>query len=278
MLDRFIKPDVDKLKTKRDVPGLIRALNYKGDYERGRAAQYLGEIGDKRAIEPLINTLNKAGGGNAYVQKVAAALGRLGDPRAVEPLIAALYKFRWCLTGPDDMARALGQLCDPRAVDPLIERLRDVQFATPYLRAAAAEALGMIQDRRAMGPLTDAIKDSSHYVRNASADAREKMGMQVIRPAITRGGFGEPYCSDGCYETGGRRISPLMLNNQPGACGFCKRPVRASMYGEPECVVVPYENTSLFICMNCTEKGKAHLQDYQKCCVCGKPLEYRLAA
>jgi hypothetical protein len=49
------------------------------------AAEALGEIGDKRAVEPLIKAL---GYEDEYVRKSAAeALGKIGDARAVEPLI-----------------------------------------------------------------------------------------------------------------------------------------------------------------------------------------------
>ena len=89
---------------------------------------------------------------------------------------------------------------------------------------------------------------------------------------VVHGGFGEPYCSQECYEKGGKYISAVMLKNQTGVCGVCQRPVQASMYGAANCVVVPYEGVNLFICKSCTSKGKAHLQSYRKCCMCQKPL------
>jgi len=43
------------MKAKRDVKGLIKALNYKKDDSvRRKAAWALGLIGDKRAVKPLI--------------------------------------------------------------------------------------------------------------------------------------------------------------------------------------------------------------------------------
>ena len=51
-------PDVEKMKAKKGVNGLIRALRYqKGFQVRVSAAEALGKIGDHRAIEPLIATL-----------------------------------------------------------------------------------------------------------------------------------------------------------------------------------------------------------------------------
>jgi len=44
----------------------------------------LGELGDTRAVEPLINALNDE---NSWVrQSAASALGNIGDTRAEEPL------------------------------------------------------------------------------------------------------------------------------------------------------------------------------------------------
>ena len=101
-------PDIAKLHAKRDVKGLIKALAYPGEVTvRVNAARALGELGDPRAVEPLVAMLqNKQ-------HFVAEPLARLGDPRAVEPLIAALGEDRY-----GGVARALGMLRDPRAVGP----------------------------------------------------------------------------------------------------------------------------------------------------------------
>lgn len=54
----LFKPKIEKLKSRRDVPGLIDALHDAGSSERRRqAAQGLGELGDARAVEPLIDEL-----------------------------------------------------------------------------------------------------------------------------------------------------------------------------------------------------------------------------
>ena len=87
-----------------------------------------------------------------------------------------------------------------------------------------------------------------------------------------RGGFGEPYCSKACHNKGGKYASAVMLKNQSGVCGICQKPVQASMYGNSDCAVVPYEGVNLFICRGCTEQGRAHLRSYAKCCLCQKYL------
>lgn len=89
---------------------------------------------------------------------------------------------------------------------------------------------------------------------------------------MKRGGFGEPYCSEKCLEEGGRYAAAVMLKNQSGICGFCQKPVQASMYGASDCAVVPYEGINLFICNKCTSRGKEYLRNYSKCCNCQKPV------
>ena len=55
---------------------------------RRDSAVALGQLGDPRAVEPLVKAL---GDDDRYVRiAVATALGQLGDPRAVEPLVKAL--------------------------------------------------------------------------------------------------------------------------------------------------------------------------------------------
>ena len=69
------------------VPALLRRLNDDDDSVRWVATEALGELGDARAVAPLIERLND----DDYVRGVAAvALGELGDARAVAPLITVL--------------------------------------------------------------------------------------------------------------------------------------------------------------------------------------------
>jgi len=46
------------MKARQDVKGLIKALEYQKDSDiRALAAHFLGELGDSRAVEPLIAAL-----------------------------------------------------------------------------------------------------------------------------------------------------------------------------------------------------------------------------
>jgi HEAT repeat protein len=85
----FGEPDVEVMMKKNDGKGLIRALQYKKDWEvRWAAAMTLGEIREPEAVESLIQGLDDEHG---WVRWGAVwALGEIGDSRAIGPLTEVL--------------------------------------------------------------------------------------------------------------------------------------------------------------------------------------------
>jgi HEAT repeat protein len=67
------------------VPALIECLHAKSYNLRAQAAHALRDIGDERAVEPLISLLNRLTTSWLRVA-VANALGSLGDKRALPAL------------------------------------------------------------------------------------------------------------------------------------------------------------------------------------------------
>ncbi len=55
----FFKPNVEKLKARKNIDGLIAALNHKKLEVFKDAMEALVSIGDARAVEPLIKALEK---------------------------------------------------------------------------------------------------------------------------------------------------------------------------------------------------------------------------
>ncbi len=112
------------------------------DDRRADAAYVLGQMGDTRALDPLITALRDED--TVVRTEAAAALGGLADRRAVEPLIRALYDAQWEVRS--NAALSLGALADPAAIPHLITLLDDpsveVRFWTARtlgdLSAAAA--------------------------------------------------------------------------------------------------------------------------------------------
>ncbi len=94
-LNNFRGLNKDQIRRFSDVDGLIAALGLKKalfqsdrDLADGRvaAARRLGELRDRRALEPLISALKDPSAGMRAT--AAEALGRIGDGSAVEALVA----------------------------------------------------------------------------------------------------------------------------------------------------------------------------------------------
>jgi HEAT repeat protein len=189
----FGRPNVEKLRHKRDVEGLIKALGNKDALIQGAAAQILGELGDARAVEPLVETLREGGwlvGGAA-----AKSLGELGDPRAIEPLALALSDEDERLR--TEAALALAKLGDPRAVEPLVEALGGDPRVEEALQriglpeaeralaaeAAASSAIETLVELCADPPLTRSGMD------DMLAEAGERLGVAGARGSRALAGF-----------------------------------------------------------------------------------------
>ncbi len=119
----------------RDIDELIAALQNENDGIRATAAEKLGELGNRWAVEPLLAALNDPYSSLVRYQ-AAKALGKLGDVRAVEPLIVSLNHLD--MNTQVEAARALGNLGDPRAIEALSTRMRS---GSERLFKASAEAL-----------------------------------------------------------------------------------------------------------------------------------------
>lgn len=126
----------------RAAPLLIQALSYPDAELRGDAAEALGELGEARAVEPLIQTMRNDGQ-PVPRWKAMTALGRLGDRSAVPELVELLARLLelpaedWAPPDPKDYGdqprqliwttcahtlEALERLGDPRAL-PILDRL-----------------------------------------------------------------------------------------------------------------------------------------------------------
>ena len=172
-----IKPNIDRMEKTRDVEGLINALKFKDCNIRKEAAIALKDIGDAEALFPLIDVLEYKEWHEDYAvmssvrETAAEALGILRDRRAVEPLIKALNdkdeEVRW------KAAWALGNIGDIQAVEPLIYLLHDKRWT---VRRFAASALGKIGDGRAVESLIESLSDEEWHVRKYAADALGKIG------------------------------------------------------------------------------------------------------
>jgi HEAT repeat protein len=165
------------------VEPLITALKHNKYYVRKGAATLLGNIGDVRAVEPLIAALE-----DIDRQETAEALGWIGDVHAFESLIAAFKQ---------EAAEALGEIGDVRAVEPLIAALKVINYGdrrdvfgdhkVASVCGAVAWALGNIGDVRAVEPLIAAFKEISRTFRDDVMNRRARGKVETIIQSVTPG-------------------------------------------------------------------------------------------
>lgn len=98
-----------------------------------------------RQTPPLVGRTLRYEPAAAVRAQAAATLGNLGDPRAVDPLLLALDDEPSVCRAA---ATALGQLGERRAVQPLLRRLRDPAREAVYLDLVAA--LGVLGDEEGL--------------------------------------------------------------------------------------------------------------------------------
>jgi len=202
-------PKVHKLESRRDVPGLIKALTYEKDpWVRLLAARALGNVGDHRAIEPLMAALTDRGFNlitseddyllsgddkikrkdryNVVCWEAAAALNNIDSnwsksnaARAAVPMFIAVLKNRVRVSTKDRdygvrrvAVQALGLIGDGRGVESLIAALRDEE---EDIRYDAVEALSEIGDVRAVEPLIASLLYGDYVVCKAAFRSLDKI-------------------------------------------------------------------------------------------------------
>jgi HEAT repeat protein len=176
----FGPPNVEKMKAKKDIKGLIKALGYQKDSNvRQAAAAALTWIGAP-AVEALIEALQDE---NGDVRRSATiVLGQIGDARAVKPLLAEVKKGRlnFLPDGCGPVVEALAGI-GPAAVSTLITALGDVEWR---LRQTASVSLGRIGSSQAVEPLIAILMDKDTSVREAAGAALAQIGIPAVQNLI----------------------------------------------------------------------------------------------
>jgi HEAT repeat protein len=134
-LDEDLVPTIAEMG-KPAVKPLIEILGHSPARQREVAAQVLGEIGDPRAVKPLLAFSRKNPTGTA-------ALVAIGKP-AVEPLVQALDDSAIPIRAT--AAQVLGEIGDRRAIEGLREALGDPEDPVWH---AASDALVLLHRNNA---------------------------------------------------------------------------------------------------------------------------------
>jgi HEAT repeat protein len=104
------------------------------------------------------------------------ALGQIGDSRAIEPLVRLLESNdRWIRRAS---ASALSGMNEPSIIQPLLGHLLEANEPDPEVRRSAAEALAKMKPVEAIEPLALALRDSSLGVRLLAGYALGRIGQQ----------------------------------------------------------------------------------------------------
>jgi len=182
---------------------------------RRTAVEMLGNLGDAKAVEPLLRTLTDSdedvrlaaakalvvlhqategreaelstaritevllllmGDTSSSVRAVAIrALGDLRCGRAIQPLMEALEDRFEDRFTVFAVAEALAKLGN-QVFDPLLKILREAGGGQSRRRASAAEALGYLGDKRAVPPLIEMLRDADADIRARAAGALGRLG------------------------------------------------------------------------------------------------------
>ena len=165
---RELKPHLrrlDRLGKSGDEEALIAELRSHveshGVSVRRRAAQHLGDLRSRRAVQPLIRLLRDRDVGVRV--SAARALGKIGDRAAVPALIELLRD-------PSRFVRpvaitSLGEIRDPAAVPHLLPFLAEPSWM--WGRSSAVYALLLVDDVDANEAARRQLAEESWFLRRA---------------------------------------------------------------------------------------------------------------
>ena len=131
----------------------------------------LTRLGTEHVLSPLLSLMKSPTLDVTVRKHLPIILGQLGDERAIEPLVKALSDWRFSYPScAAPCAEALGRLIrTTRSVDMLVACLSMGDQETAVVEAAA-KALGAIGDARATAVLQQLLTDSRSSVRKAAEE------------------------------------------------------------------------------------------------------------
>jgi len=140
------------------------------------SAEALGAIGDRRAVEAIIQSVKEDVVKGVRWRSVFA-LGKIGegDHSVTEVLIDALNNDLWVVR--ENAAKSLGNLVSIEAVEPLISLLVGKEWG---VRKQAINALGKIGSDEAVKPLLRLLYDGDADVRWNTTEVLACMGDEAF--------------------------------------------------------------------------------------------------
>lgn len=170
-LKTFCIKAISFYKDKKCIPVLLYCLNDKSaNYKmRFQAAEALGKIGDKIAVESLINVVSDEDEKSVYVRESAAvALGMIGDMRAIDPFLTILEakknfldKFTFLKERVMEAITKINFQSSKRVITAFKNALND---DSPRVRINAIECLMNSEDENAYEFIKEKLKDTDEEV------------------------------------------------------------------------------------------------------------------
>ncbi len=187
----FGPPNINKLKSRLDIKGLIKAVYYTKDAGiRDQAIEALGELGGRAATEPLLSLLEDEGCGCEAL--AVTALGKIKDERAV-PVIIDRIRERGAVSCSAELS-ALQDIGIP-AVEPLLDVLREkAQDAKQAL--LLIKVLERSGDERAIAGIRDLVSPKYPSLIIHLADVLDRLGDKLSVPPLVsalKAAPGEPW-------------------------------------------------------------------------------------
>lgn len=182
--------DFDRWYKEKNTDKLLLGLKDENMLMRMETAKVLGEIGDKKAVYPLIDALKDKA--EDVICASRTSLSKFKDEKAIEFLLVHLIKSmndkNWEerataveIIGDIDVLK-YGNVQD-RIVESLNNALGD---DAGHVKILAAEVLGDIGDPKSVEPLRLALGDTQREVRKAAGMALKKIGTPEALDAVEK--------------------------------------------------------------------------------------------
>lgn len=176
------------LKNPKAIDALLHTFQHDNRAVGMLALEGLAEIGDKRAVGPLMKELRLGSEGNveeALSGTIRAIVGYLPVPE--ETIWEREYALER-LADDDPLIKAqalydLGEIRDYEALGDVQEALNN---ANPYVRAAALNALVKIPDPSSEPALISLLNDPDYFMRLKAKEALEAIGTQTAFQAVSQ--------------------------------------------------------------------------------------------
>ncbi len=211
----FGVPNIEKLKAKRDIPGLVKALHYyQGEPEMFRSGiAALADLRATQAIEPLTSILADSANADVIRQITARGLGRIGTEGALQALVSMLN------TSSGGVQKAviagLGQMADVRAIAPLMGMLptTDGPLASEVGKALASIATTLDAPTRqthVLESLETMLQHGDTQTRTLVFSMLDEMGWQPDQSALAAYYWIAQEEWERCVEIGEPAVEPLI--------------------------------------------------------------------